>query len=187
VAPACLDRSYAFAALQHHGSNWEQTGRAADIAKPTRLRSWSAAARAPATKKAKVGASRFGGPASRRRSTKRTQLGSGSSTRTAAVRVCDCAIVRGQTSPNSRPRCFSILMRIQSALEQAGIVFLDSDASGGVGVRLKKESPQGQFFNLRNETKLLRSWLRPSLGSTRRTPAAHSKERGRQHKAAPVF
>jgi hypothetical protein len=29
-------------------------------------------------------------------------------------------------------------MRIQSALEQAGIVFLDRDASGGIGVRLKK-------------------------------------------------
>jgi hypothetical protein len=35
----------------------------------------------------------------------------------------------------------SILVRIQSAFEQAGIVFLDDDASGGVGVRLKKESP----------------------------------------------
>jgi hypothetical protein len=34
----------------------------------------------------------------------------------------------------------SILKRIQSALEQAGIVFLDSDASSGIGVRLKKVS-----------------------------------------------
>jgi hypothetical protein len=68
-------------------------------------------------------------------------------------------------------------MQIQSAFEQAGNVFLDSDASGGVGVRLKKESPRGQFLNLRNEAKLLRSWLRPSLGSTRRTCGPFQRER----------
>jgi hypothetical protein len=34
-------------------------------------------------------------------------------------------------------------MRIQSAFEQAGFVFLDGDASGGIGVRLKKETPRG--------------------------------------------
>jgi hypothetical protein len=37
----------------------------------------------------------------------------------------------------------STLMRIQSAFEQAGIVFLDEDASSGVGVRLKKEPKRG--------------------------------------------
>jgi hypothetical protein len=34
-------------------------------------------------------------------------------------------------------------MRIQSAFEQAGFVFLDGDANGGIGVRLKKESQGG--------------------------------------------
>lgn len=33
----------------------------------------------------------------------------------------------------------STLMRIQSAFEQVGILFLDDDAGGGFGVRLKKE------------------------------------------------
>jgi hypothetical protein len=32
---------------------------------------------------------------------------------------------------------------MQSTFEQAGIVFLDGDAGGGIGVRLKKESPGG--------------------------------------------
>jgi hypothetical protein len=32
----------------------------------------------------------------------------------------------------------STLMRIQSALEKAGIRFLDNDAGGGIGVRLIK-------------------------------------------------
>ncbi len=31
---------------------------------------------------------------------------------------------------------FSTIMRIQSALEKAGILFLDHDAGGGIGVRL---------------------------------------------------
>lgn len=31
----------------------------------------------------------------------------------------------------------STLIRIQSAFEQAGICFLDTDAGGGIGVRLK--------------------------------------------------
>jgi hypothetical protein len=69
-------------------------------------------------------------------------LASNSSTRTVAVGVCDSAIVRGQGSPNSRSvvrRARALtLMRIQSAFEQAGIVFLDSDGSGEIGVRLKK-------------------------------------------------
>ena len=33
----------------------------------------------------------------------------------------------------------STLMRIQSAFEAAGIRFLDSDAEGGIGVRLRKQ------------------------------------------------
>jgi hypothetical protein len=41
----------------------------------------------PATKKAKVGALRFGGPASSWQSTKRTQLGLGSSTLSAIANV----------------------------------------------------------------------------------------------------
>jgi transcriptional regulator with XRE-family HTH domain len=32
----------------------------------------------------------------------------------------------------------STLMRIQSAFEEAGISFLDNDAEGGIGVRLRK-------------------------------------------------
>jgi transcriptional regulator with XRE-family HTH domain len=33
----------------------------------------------------------------------------------------------------------STLMRIQSAFEEAGIRFLDNDAEGGIGVRLRKQ------------------------------------------------
>jgi hypothetical protein len=33
----------------------------------------------------------------------------------------------------------STLMSIQSAFEQAGILFLDDEAGGGIGVRLEKE------------------------------------------------
>lgn len=35
----------------------------------------------------------------------------------------------------------STLMRIQSALEQAGIVFIENDAGGGIGVRLAQREP----------------------------------------------
>jgi len=35
----------------------------------------------------------------------------------------------------------STLMRIQSAFEDAGICFLDSDAGGGIGVRLAAPKP----------------------------------------------
>jgi len=35
----------------------------------------------------------------------------------------------------------STLMRIQSAFEKAGILFLDNDAAGGVGVRLRAPKP----------------------------------------------
>ena len=37
----------------------------------------------------------------------------------------------------------STLMRIQSAFEQAGILFLDDDAGGGIGVRLEKKPQRG--------------------------------------------
>jgi hypothetical protein len=37
----------------------------------------------------------------------------------------------------------STLMRIQSAFEQAGILFLDDDAGGGIGVRLQKKPKRG--------------------------------------------
>ena len=37
----------------------------------------------------------------------------------------------------------STLMRIQSAFEQAGIIFLDDDAGGGIGVRLGKKPQRG--------------------------------------------
>jgi hypothetical protein len=37
----------------------------------------------------------------------------------------------------------STLMRIQSAFEKAGILFLDDDAGGGIGVRLQKEPQRG--------------------------------------------
>jgi hypothetical protein len=38
----------------------------------------------------------------------------------------------------------STLMRIQSALEKAGILFLDDDAGGGgIGVRLQKKPQRG--------------------------------------------
>jgi hypothetical protein len=35
----------------------------------------------------------------------------------------------------------STLMRIQSAFEQAGILFLDNDLAGGIGVRLCPPKP----------------------------------------------
>jgi transcriptional regulator with XRE-family HTH domain len=35
----------------------------------------------------------------------------------------------------------STLMRIQSAFEQAGIIFLDNDSGGGIGVRLAAPKP----------------------------------------------
>ena len=41
----------------------------------------------------------------------------------------------------------STLMRVQSAFEKAGILFLDDDAGGGIGVRLQKKRV------LRNEAK----------------------------------
>jgi transcriptional regulator with XRE-family HTH domain len=37
----------------------------------------------------------------------------------------------------------STLMRIQSAFEKAGILFLDDDAAGGIGVRLGKKPQRG--------------------------------------------
>ena len=37
-------------------------------------------------------------------------------------------------------------MRIQSAFEQAGILFLDDNAGGGIGVRLQKKPQQGQVW-----------------------------------------
>lgn len=37
----------------------------------------------------------------------------------------------------------STLMRIQSAFEKAGILFLDDDAGGGIGVRLQKKPQRG--------------------------------------------
>ena len=37
--------------------------------------------------------------------------------------------------------CVSTLMHIQSAFEQAGIRFLDSDVEGGIGVRLEAPKP----------------------------------------------
>jgi hypothetical protein len=37
----------------------------------------------------------------------------------------------------------STLMSIQSAFEQAGIIFLDDDAGGGIGVRLGKKPQRG--------------------------------------------
>jgi len=35
---------------------------------------------------------------------------------------------------------FSTVLKIQAALEQAGIAFSDDDEAGGIGVRLKKKS-----------------------------------------------
>jgi len=44
-------------------------------------------------------------------------------------------------APSGRARsgCVSTLMRIQSAIENAGIRFLDNDAGGGIGVRLSEQ------------------------------------------------
>ncbi len=45
--------------------------------------------------------------------------------------------------PSSAVLCVTILMRIQSAFERVGIIFLDSDASGGISVRLENEPLRG--------------------------------------------
>ena len=37
----------------------------------------------------------------------------------------------------------STMMRIQQLFEKAGILFLDDDAGGGIGVRLQKKPQRG--------------------------------------------
>jgi hypothetical protein len=55
-------------------------------------------------------------------------------------------------------------MQIQSAFEQAGIVFLDSDASGGIGARLEKELQRGFYEGKQKHLRdILRSYRLPVL------------------------
>ena len=47
-------------------------------------------------------------------------------------------------TPGKKPIAgyFSILVRIQAAFEQAGILFTDDDEAGGIGVRMAKNKPR---------------------------------------------
>ena len=52
----------------------------------------------------------------------------------AEVSIATIRRIEGQEGPMMG--YVSTLMRIQSAFEQAGIIFLDNDSGGGIGVRL---------------------------------------------------
>jgi predicted transcriptional regulator len=57
----------------------------------------------------------------------------------ARVSIATIRRIEGQKGPVGG--YISTLVRIQTALEQAGIRFLDSDAGGGIGVRLVGSKP----------------------------------------------
>jgi hypothetical protein len=78
----------------------------------------------------------------------------------------------GATAPSSEAKAAQIvvsvvrrvrastLTRIQLPFEQAGIVFLDSDASGGIGARLEKELQRG-FYEAKPKTPTRHSKIVP--------------------------
>jgi transcriptional regulator with XRE-family HTH domain len=56
-----------------------------------------------------------------------------------AARVNIATVRRIESKEGAVMGYVSTLMRIQSAFEEAGIRFLDNDAEGGIGVRLRKQ------------------------------------------------